>query len=123
MPYVHAYGSKAGLGMLAVGSLIMMLMMVRRVGEGPVLPGEAPPEPGFLGRRRKGRRKDEGDEMESGDVAVSEAEVSDHLLVGREVDETTLRSQKLVEQVAELVKADPNMAVTVLQRWIDMEKQ
>jgi len=123
MAYVHAYGSKAGLGMLAVGSLIMMLMMVRRVGEGPVLPGEAPPEPGFLGRRRKGRRKDEGDEMESGDVAVSEAEVSDHLLVGREVDETTLRSQKLVEQVAELVKADPNMAVTVLQRWIDMEKQ
>ena len=61
--------------------------------------------------------------MDLSEGPVGDAEVSDHLLVGREVDETTLRSQKMVEQVSELVKADPNMAVTVLQRWMDLDKQ
>lgn len=120
LSYVHAYGSKAGLGFLAVMSMIMMLMMVRRVGEGPVLPGEAPPTP--AGRGKRGLRGG-NDEMDLSEGPVGDAEVSDHLLVGREVDETTLRSQKMVEQVSELVKADPNMAVTVLQRWMDLDKQ
>lgn len=118
LTYVHNYGGKAGLGFLAVISLFMMLMMVRRVGEGPVLPGEEPPTP--MGRKR---RKDGNDEMDMSNGPVGEAEVSDHLLVGREVDEATMRSQKMVEQVSDLIKADPNMAVTVLQRWMDTETQ
>lgn len=123
MQYVQTYGGKAGLGALALVSLVMMLMMVRRVGEGPVLPGEEPPE--FEARSRKNRKRGEEplEELEVGDGPIGEAEVTEHLLVGREVDEMTMRSQKLVEQVAELVKEDPNMAVGVLQRWIDLEQK
>lgn len=121
LSYVQAYGSKAGLGALALISLVMMVMMVRKVGEGPVLPGEEPPPSGVgIGRRRRRRRDDTDDERTEEDI--SEAELSDHLLVGCEVDEATLRSRKLVEQVSELVKADPAMAVSVLQRWMDMGK-
>ncbi len=116
MQLVQMYGSKAGLAGLAVVSLFMMLMMVRRVGEGPVLPGEEPPSP-----LRKRKADEELDELDAGDDTIGEAEATEHLLVGREVDDSTLRSQKLVEQVAELVKQDPDMAVGVLQRWIDAE--
>ncbi len=123
MQYVQTYGGKAGLGALALVSLVMMLMMVRRVGEGPVLPGEAPPE---MPAGRSRRRKQSGEDLEDLEVSqgpVGVGEVTEHLLMGREVDETTLRSQKLVEQVAELVKDDPDMAVGVLQRWIESDKQ
>ncbi len=119
MSLVQTYGSKAGLGALALVSLVMMLMMVRRVGEGPVLPGEEP----AVTTRTKRRKREEVEELKADDAPVGEAEVSEHLLLGREVDETTLRSQKLIEQVSELVRADPGTAVTVLQRWIDAEKQ
>lgn len=122
MHYVQTYGGKAGLGALAVISLFMMLMMVRRVGEGPVLPGEEPPMD-LAGRRSKKKRQEQ-EELEEFEVSggpVGEAEVTEHLLVGREVDEATLRSQKLVEQVAQLIKMDPNTTVSVLQRWIDAE--
>jgi flagellar biosynthesis/type III secretory pathway M-ring protein FliF/YscJ len=122
MQLVQMYGGKAGMGVLALMSLVMMLMMVRRVGEGPVLPGEEPPEPLSAAKRKK-KATDEVEELEVSNAPVGEAEVTEHLLVGREVDESTLRSQKLVEQVAELVKEDPTMAVGVLQRWIDVEKQ
>lgn len=122
LSYVQAYGSKAGLGALALMSLVMMLMMVRRVGEGPVLPGEAPPA-GPNALRRKPKKENSVDELDAGNAPVGEAEVTDHLLVGREVDEATLRAQKMVEEVSDLVKTDPNMAVTVLQRWMDMDKQ
>lgn len=123
LSYVQAYGGKAGLGTLALLSLVMMLMMVRRVGEGPVLPGEAPPEPLPRGRRNRKRRAGE-DDMESmaiDDAPIGEAEVSEHLLIGHEVDEETLRAQKVIEQVTELIKSDPEVSVSVLQRWIDLD--
>jgi hypothetical protein len=88
--------------------------------EGPVLPGE---EPAVTERRARKRKREEVDELKADEAPVGEAEVSEHLLLGQEVDEATLRSQKLIEQVSQLVKADPSTAVTVLQRWIDAEKQ
>ena len=126
--YVRAYGSKAALGGLAVVSLLMMLMMVRKVGNGPVLPGEEPPPPllgrGLFGRQRAQSRRDEPVEsMAVADAPVGEAELSEHLLIGREVDENTVRAQKMVEQVADMIKEDPASAVGILQRWIAAEGQ
>jgi flagellar biosynthesis/type III secretory pathway M-ring protein FliF/YscJ len=93
-----------------------------------VLPGEAPPpEPAAAGERgkksKKKKNQEEVEEFDVSDAPIGEAEVTEHLLVGREVDESTLRSQKLVEQVAELIKQDPNTTVSVLQRWIDAERK
>jgi len=119
LSYVQAYGGKAGLGVLAVVSLIMMLMMVRRAGEGSVLPGEERPG---AGRGRRAKKLQELDGLEA-DEPIGEAEITEHLLMGREVDETTLRSQKMVEEVSDLIKSDPNTAVSVLQSWIDTEKK
>ncbi len=114
MTLVRTYGGKAGLGALAVISLLMMLMMVRKVGEGPVLPGEEPPPPGD---RRKGAQRAE--KVFTGeDIPVGRAEATEHLLEGREVDENTLRIQEITEQVSELVREDPETSVSILRRWV-----
>ncbi len=119
---VRTYGGKAGLGALAFVSLVMMLMMVRRVSEGPVLPGEEPPSRQLI--RVKGRRKaDEVLEMSVGDEPVGEAEISGALLVGREVDERTLHTQEVVGQVVEMIKDDPDTTVSILRRWMDSDQK
>lgn len=111
MGMVSNYWDKAGMGVLAVLGLMMMLMMVRKVGEGPVLPGEEPPLPG----KKRGVPVAEIEE----EVPVSEAKESEPLLVGKEVDEETLRAQQIVSQVSELIKGDPVSSAGILQRWID----
>lgn len=117
MAYAQRYGSKAALGTLAAMGLMMMLLLVRRVGEGPVLPGEQSPH-------RQTRKPGEAvEQMAMGNEPVGEAEVTESLLVGREIDEHTMRTQKVVEQVNELVKEDTDGAVTILKRWIDMAQQ
>ncbi len=108
---VYRYWDKAGMGVLAVLGLVMMLMMVRKVGEGPVLPGEEAP----VAMRKRGLPIAEVEE----EVPVSEARETEPLLVGKEVDEETLRSQQIIQQVSELIKADPASSASILQRWID----
>lgn len=124
MTYVRTYGGRAGLGALAVMSLLMMLMMVRKVGNGPVLPGEEPP-PSLAGlwRGRKDKQGQNVQNLDTLDAPVGEAEITESLLVGKEVDERTMRAQKLVEQVDQMVREDPQAAVSVLQRWIEQDQQ
>ena len=101
----------------------MMLMLVRRASEGPVLPGEEPPSPQVIRVRTGRKRGEETIDMGMGDEVVGEAAATDALLVGREVDERTLQSQKVVDQVTEMVKEDPEAAVNILRRWMENEKQ
>jgi flagellar M-ring protein FliF len=110
---VQNYWDKAGIGALAALGLLMMLMMVRKVGEGPVLPGEEPP-------MLKGASIPVAEVEEI--APVSEARESEALLVGKEVDEDTVRAQQVVQQVNELVKGDPISSAGILQRWIDEAK-
>lgn len=111
MGMVSTHWDKAGLAALAVLGLLMMLMMVRRVGEGPVLPGEEPPK----ASRKRGSQMAEAED----EVPVSEARESEPLLIGKEVDEETLRAQQIVQQVGELIKGDPVSSASILQRWIE----
>ncbi|MGB4258947.1 MAG: flagellar M-ring protein FliF C-terminal domain-containing protein [Phycisphaerae bacterium] len=126
--FMRLYGGKAGVVALGALSLLMMLMMVRKVGEGPVLPGEEPPK--LFGRSagKKGKNQEEGEEetdqstLVMGVPPVGEAALQEHLLVGREVDESTLRIQQVVEQIGNMVKDDPKASAEILQRWIEAEK-
>lgn len=113
MQLVHAYGGRAGLGVLAFMSMVMMLMLVRRASEGPILPGEEVP--------KMPSRNAMDDDMMADDMG--QAEVSDAMLMGKEVDEATLQNQKVVDQVVELVQDDPDASVSILKRWIDAEQR
>jgi flagellar biosynthesis/type III secretory pathway M-ring protein FliF/YscJ len=100
----------------------MMMMMVRKVGEGPILPGEEPPQSKIITiKGRKGRGTDEEEFALAGEP-VGEVAESEPLMMGKEVDESTLQTQRVVEQIAELVKEDPQISANILQRWIDADK-
>jgi flagellar biosynthesis/type III secretory pathway M-ring protein FliF/YscJ len=121
---VKVHGGKAGLAALAVMSLFMMMMMVRKVGDGPILPGEEAPKHGVFRVGSDGRRHpvEELDLLDDDALPVGEAAVGEDLLEGKELDEQTVRMNQVVQQVSELIQEDPDMSVQILERWIDTEE-
>ncbi len=114
MEYVETYGSQAGLGALAVISLLMMLMMVRRASEGPALPEDKPlvPEP----------LDDEMGILATESAPVGQAAATGGLLMAQEIDEGTLRSREIVDQLGKMVTDDPHAAAELVERWIQRDE-
>ena len=52
---------------------------------------------------------------------VGQATAPESMLVGREVDEETLRYQELGTEVSKMVEEDPEGAAQLIRRWIDVE--
>ena len=102
------HGKEVGVGVLAVISLFMVSMMVRKSG-GVVRvttvppPPAAPPESPTLG----------GSEAVVGS-AVETAEALD----GMELDEETVKGQQVVDQVQKMVSANPDAAANLVKRWL-----
>jgi len=107
---LKAYGRQGGLALLAVTSLVMMLMMVRR---GPA---------SALRSRDRHPALAEPDEelgmLSSGIETIGEAAVSETVMEGREVDESTIQTEQQVEQVASLVRENPDLAANLIGKWI-----
>jgi len=108
------YGQQVGLGALAVVSLFMMLLLSRRApvsvgadgtvlaglgaGEIPtaeVLAGEAPP--------------------------VGDAQEGRGILVAQELDEQSVRTGEMIDQLNDLVREDPASAAGLVKRWMEKE--
>lgn len=126
MGWVKAYAGQAGLGAMAIVSLLAMVMMVRKASAAPILPGEEPP-PEPLPLPRHARRSRGAESGMDADVFVAaspvgEAQVSEGLLVGREVDENAVRAQQVVEQVSQLIDDDPDTAAALVKRWVESSK-
>lgn len=100
---------KVVLGVLAVVALGMMMLMVRKTGRTVEIPtmqelvGAPPP-------------------LETDNDIVGEADESETAMAGILVNDDEIKVQKMREQVAELVKNQPEMAVKVLNRWIQTEE-
>jgi len=96
------------LGALAAASLLMMGMMVLKAGKREPLPsaeeltGIPPP-------------------LDPGMDVIGEAGEGDTAMTGIEIDDTALRSKKMLEQVSELVKKNPDQAASLFNRWISTE--
>lgn len=105
MAGLTSYGPTVGMIGLAVGSLLMMFMLVRKSGRSlDMLPAdlEMPVEP---------------EEMQ----AMSAAMLSEGVLEGQEVDEESLRFQNYAEQVSKMVEENPDTAAELLQRWAEQD--
>jgi flagellar M-ring protein FliF len=106
---VNGMAKNIGLGALAMVSLTLMLMMVRKAGQKPRTPtvqelaGVPPPVP-------------------TEDELIGEAEESDPTLTGMELTEDAIRHRKLAEQVSEMVKTNPSEVATIVRRWIRKEE-
>jgi flagellar M-ring protein FliF len=120
------YGRPAVLAGLAVLSLAMMLMLVRKAQPAalrmePVLAGAGGGHGaggGLSGGLGGGRRAPE-DLLAVEGGPVGKAQVTQTILEGREVDEKTLKNQQIIEQVNDLVKDDPDSVASMLRKWIE----
>jgi flagellar biosynthesis/type III secretory pathway M-ring protein FliF/YscJ len=118
------YGRPAVLAGLAVLSLAMMLMLVRKAQPAalriePVLAGGGTGAGGGLGGGLGGGRRAPEDLLTVEGGPVGKAQVTRPILEGREVDETTLKNQQIIEQVNDLVKDDPDSVASMLRKWIE----
>lgn len=97
------------LGVLAVGAIGAMLMLVRKAGK----PMELPTADSVVGLPPA---------LGVGDAdLVGEADESETAMEGIELKDDDIKSKKLIEQVAEMVKKNPADAATLMNRWVQVE--
>ena len=126
------YAKPVVLGVLAVGALFMMLMMVRR--SAPSLAGADADTSVFLGGFGGGgggstgggkhakRNHADPDAMDVGDDVFGEAGSGEAVLTGIELDDETLQSRKMVDEVSTMIKENPENAASLVKRWMTKGK-
>lgn len=97
-------------GVLAVISLGMMAMMVKRTSKRIDLP-DAEKLVGIPA------------ELGTGGDLIGEAGEGEHVMTGIEVDDQLVEVQHLREQVSEMIKQDPESAAGLVERWAEQTHQ
>lgn len=99
---------RAVLGLLAVLALGMMVMMVRKSGRKVEMP--TPEElvglPPIL------------ETLQTKSELIGEADETDTPMTGIEVDESEIRTQKMLDSVSEMMNTTPDTASKLINRWI-----
>ena len=106
------YAKQGALGAVALIALGMMLMMVRRVV--PATAGAEADPSVFFGGKKKG----EPGQFDTGDDVYGEAGSGDAVLTGIELDDETLQSRKMVDEVSIMIKENPENAAALVKRWL-----
>jgi flagellar biosynthesis/type III secretory pathway M-ring protein FliF/YscJ len=121
---IAQYAKQGVLGIVAVGALFMMLMMVRKAVPAAAGAG-ADADPSIFfgggsggggGKRRGG--KGEPDQLDNSEDVFGEAGEGEAVLTGIELDDETLASRKMVDEVSTMVKENPENAATLIKKWI-----
>lgn len=107
------YAKPAGLAVLALVSVMMVLMMMRKAAAEVVVSRAEAEEESF----------EPAPVLDAGGAPVGEAAQTEGVLQGVEVDEETVRVRKMSEQVATLVKEDPDAAATLVKQWIMQDQR
>lgn len=103
LPTIIGNGKSVALGTLAVLALGMVMMFARRrAPEPPSFDSDFTPE-GLL------------------DTTVGAVDGSEGALEGIELDEDAIRSQRVVDQVGEMVRERPDSAANLVRRWIEQK--
>lgn len=126
MALARDYGPKVGLGLLALGSLFVVMRIARKASASLGMP--QPATAGAPAQEWGGPSTVYYDEptsdvsplrsLESGPVTVGEARELQGVLMGHEVDENTVRTQQIVKQIGQLVKEDASTAAGIINQWV-----
>lgn len=104
------YGVQVGLGTLSLLSFLIMARLVR----GSSTPGGVRKAP------ESSPRDQESEEiLRVPGGPVGKAAISDSVLIGREIDDETLRLNQLGEQVSKMIQDDPKSAVEMIKHWVE----
>lgn len=105
---VTSHAKEIAVGALAMISLFMVTMMVRKGT--PSAPAAAPIAP---------QQAREPELLTVGEELLGEAVEGNGMLDGMELDDDALKSQQMVEQVSTMVKENPEGAATLVKRWLN----
>lgn len=106
---VGGHAKEIGLGTLAMMSLFMASMMVRKAAPAPI--------PAPVPSRTEGEKKKLPFTFAGEDLA-GEAASTDGLLDGMELNEETVKAGRMVEQVSSMVRENPDAAAALMKRWL-----
>jgi flagellar biosynthesis/type III secretory pathway M-ring protein FliF/YscJ len=107
---VGRYGKHIAISSLAMLSLFMVLMMVRKAG-GPVEMTEEEAATMMMGPKPL-------DVLSVEESNIAEAGDGSGLLEGFELGDEEVRSQQVLEQIRQMVKTSPDMAAKLVNKWI-----
>lgn len=123
------YGAQIGVGMLVLFSLFMLMRLARqgagaigRAGRNRASPAGASIGGGFGGFGGFGEPDGPLQKLGGGTMLVGEAEETDAVMEGHEVDEKTVRTHQIVQQISQMVREDPASAANIVQHWLQEEK-
>ncbi len=99
------HAKEVAVGALAIISLFMVAMMVRKSTPAPIIaaPVELKEAPALVG----------------GEDIAGEAVEGNPMLDGMELDEDAIKAQQMVEQVSTMVKENPDAAANLVKRWLN----
>jgi flagellar biosynthesis/type III secretory pathway M-ring protein FliF/YscJ len=99
------HAKEIAVGALAIISLFMVAMMVRKSAPAPIIaaPIELAEAPALSG----------------GEDIAGEAVEGNPMLDGMELDEDAIKAQQMVEQVSTMVKENPDAAANLVKRWLN----
>jgi|GEM_PF-743130 len=100
-----------GVGALAMVSLFMVMMMVRKSG-GPSL--------AMAGGGRTSAESDEPtNRLQAGPIVAGEVSEGDRTMDGMELDAEAVKTQQVIEQVSSMVSENPDAAANLVKRWLN----
>ena len=102
---IGTYGKEIAIGALAVISLFMVSMMVRKGTPAPVIAAAAAPR--------------ETPHLDGLPEVAGIVGDSGQLLDGMELDEDAVRTQQMLDQVSTLVGENPDAAANLVKRWLN----
>jgi flagellar biosynthesis/type III secretory pathway M-ring protein FliF/YscJ len=127
---VGGFGRELAVGALALVSLGMVTMLARKgggpAGAGGEAAGGATGATGAAGLAAAlggggGGYKDPPQHLPGGDDVVGIVPAANPFLSAVELDEDTVQTQQMQEQVASMVKEDPDAAAGMIKRWMNRQ--
>lgn len=102
---INTYSKEIAIGALAVISLFMVSMMVRKTNPAPVIAMAAPAR--------------ETPHLDGSPEVAGIVGNTNQLLDGMELDEDAVRTQQMLDQVSTLVGENPDAAANLVKRWLN----
>lgn len=116
------YGAQAGLGLLALISILFMARIARKaqvVLSSPRTLAGAGAGGGYGAFIGDGGESGDGHlQSLGGATPVGEVEEMQGVLVGHEVDAEMVRTQQIIRQIGQMVKDDATTAAGIVQQWV-----
>lgn len=119
------FGPQAGMGLLAVVSLLGVLRIAKKAQASIAISGDrGGPRTAWAGSGGGPSGAGNGSlhSLGGGPRAVGEAQEIDGVMVGHEVDANTVRVQQIARQIGQMIKEDPVTAAGIVQHWLAEEK-